>query len=106
MLLYSIMMTNNILLPWQKAPQGRTFISYRRDDTQWVAGRLADSLSDHFGDDRVFRDIEGIGGRADFGEVIHGTLGAADAAVILIGSHHLTTTDETGQRCLDNVPIG
>lgn len=90
------------VLPWQKTSRGRIFISYRRDDSQWVAGRLADSLSQYFGDDRVFRDIEGIGGGADFGEVIHGTLGNSDAAVILIGESWLGATDDTGQRRLDD----
>jgi hypothetical protein len=95
-------MIRGILFPWYKAAQGRIFISYRREDTRWVAGRLADSLVQYFGDERVFRDIEGIGGGADFGEVIHETLGAADAAVIVIGSEWLNATDETGQRRLDD----
>lgn len=30
-------------LPWTRAPQRRVFISYRRDDTRWVAGRLVDA---------------------------------------------------------------
>jgi hypothetical protein len=92
----------NILAPWQKGPQGRVFISYRRGDTQWVAGRLADSLSHYFGDDRVFRDVEGIGGGADFGEVIHGTLGQTDAVVVLIGDTWLSVAEESGQRRLDD----
>lgn len=95
-------MIKNILAPWQKGSQGRVFISYRRGDTQWVAGRLADSLSHYFGDDRVFRDVEDIGGGADFGEVIHGTLRQSDAAVILIGDKWLSVADEAGQRRLDD----
>jgi len=95
-------MLRTLVLPWQKEPQGRIFISYRRDDTQWVAGRLSDSLSQYFGDKRVFRDIEGIGGGADFSEVIRGTLGEADAAVILVGEGWIDATDEAGQRRLDD----
>ena len=91
-----------ILAPWRSAQLGRVFISYRRDDTQWVAGRLTDSLSQYFGDDRVFRDIESIGGGADFAEVIHGTLGKADAAVILIGENWLDTAADAGRRRLDD----
>lgn len=73
------------LLPWTRAPRRRVFISYRRDDTKWVAGRLADSLTAYFGDKRVFRDVGDIPGGADFGQVIRGNLGLSDAAIVLIG---------------------
>ena len=36
------------------------FISYRREDTRADAGRLYDRLSEHFGDNHVFMDIEDI----------------------------------------------
>lgn len=91
----------NQLRHWRKKPVGRVFISYRRSDTQWFAGRLADSLSQYFGDDRVFRDIEDIRGGADFGDVIHGNLAQTDAAIILIGDQWLDATDELGNRRLD-----
>lgn len=80
----------------------RIFISYRRDDTQWVAGRLGDSLGAYFGDSRVFRDVEGIAGGADFGEVIRHTLGSADAVVVLIGPDWLSASDDRGHRRLDD----
>ena len=34
------------------------FVSYRRIDSLAYAGRLFDRLSDHFGHERVFMDIE------------------------------------------------
>lgn len=34
---------------------GGIFISYRRDDSRGYAGRLRDTLSDHFGAEQVFR---------------------------------------------------
>ena len=80
----------------------RIFISYRREDSQWAAGRLSDSLEAYFGDDRVFRDIEDIAGGADFGDVIHETLGAADAVVVLIGANWLGASDARGNRRLDD----
>ena len=36
------------------------FISYRREDSQELAGRLFDRLAQRFGKDRVFRDIDAI----------------------------------------------
>lgn len=82
---------------WTFPTQGRIFISYRRDDAQWTAGRLADSLGRYFGDKRVFRDIEGIRGGADFGDVIHQTLGKADAVIVLIGDKWLHATNDAGR---------
>ena len=38
----------------------KIFISYRRDDSAGHAGRLYDRLSDHFGLDQVFMDIDTI----------------------------------------------
>lgn len=86
----------------EQAGMQRIFISYRRGDSQWVAGRLADTLGDYFGDKRVFRDVEGIAGGADFGEVIRHTLGSADAVVVLIGPEWLEARDADGRRRLDD----
>ncbi len=86
----------------QQKPTARIFINYRRDDTRWVAGRLIDSLRAYFGDDRVFRDIEGIKGGAEFGDVIHSTIDRADAVIVLIGPHWLSVSDEEGKRRLDD----
>lgn len=93
-------MIKNVRELWRQSAQGRIFISYRRDDAQWIAGRLSDSLGHYFGDRRVFRDIEGIRGGADFGDAIHETLGKADAVIILIGEKWLNATDRSGQKRL------
>ncbi len=69
-----------------RAEDGKIFISYRRSDAQGVAGRLNDSLGAYFGHDRMFRDIGDLAGGADFGDVIHGNLGTADALIVLIGT--------------------
>jgi hypothetical protein len=47
-----------------------TFISYRRDETAGYAGRIADSLEEHFGEYRVFRDIDSIEPGLDFDQAI------------------------------------
>lgn len=78
------------------------FISYRRDDTSGHAGRLYDRLSDRFGEDRVFIDIDTIEPGVDFFEAIQDAVGSCDALIVLIGKRWLTVTDETGQLRLDN----
>ena len=51
------------------------FISYRRDDSQAIAGRLFDRLAHRFGKASVFRDIDAIEPGARFAEVIAERIG-------------------------------
>jgi hypothetical protein len=60
------------------------FISYRRDDSQGFAGRLADDLAVLLGPQRVFSDIE-IPPGSDFGDVLHRAIAACDALLVVIG---------------------
>lgn len=62
------------------------FVSYRRDDSQGFAGRLADDLSEILGAEWVFRDIE-IPVGSDFTEVLHRAIAASDALLVVIGRH-------------------
>ena len=77
------------------------FISYRRDDTQALAGRLFDRLTQSFGKEQVFRDIDAIEPGAAFGQVIAERIGACDALVALIGKGWLDAKDVQGRRRLD-----
>jgi hypothetical protein len=49
---------------------GRIFLSYRREDTRHVVGRIGDRLTDHFGDERVFVDVDTIEPGQDFAKAI------------------------------------
>jgi hypothetical protein len=49
---------------------GAIFLSYRRATTSNAAGRLADRLMDHFGEEQVFVDVDAIQPGADWVEVI------------------------------------
>jgi hypothetical protein len=80
----------------------RIFISYRRDDSAGWAGRLFDRLSQHFGRENVFMDIDTIEPGLDFVEVIEQAVGQCDALVALIGQQWLTITDDSGRRRLDS----
>ncbi len=62
------------------------FISYRRDDSQGFAGRLADDLGERLGPERVFRDVEIPVGR-DFTDVLHRAIAASDLLLVVIGPH-------------------
>ncbi|MFP3642969.1 toll/interleukin-1 receptor domain-containing protein [Paraburkholderia sp. SIMBA_054] len=78
------------------------FISYRRIDSKAYAGRLFDRLSQHFGADHVFMDIEGgIQRGEDFADALQRAVESVDAMIILIGRQWLTCTGHNGRRRLD-----
>ena len=60
------------------------FVSYRRDDSQGFAGRLADDLDQRLGDELVFRDIE-IPVGSDFGDVLYRAIAGCDLLLVVIG---------------------
>jgi hypothetical protein len=80
--------------------KSRIFINYRRGDAAGIAGRLADTLGRYFGDDRVFRDVDGIEGGSNFEDVLKRTAQAADAMIVLIGRDWVNMTNQNGQRRL------
>jgi hypothetical protein len=77
------------------------FISYRRADTAGYAGRLYDDLSQHFGAESVFRDVDVLQPGVDFADAISQTLNTCRVLLALIGPAWLTSTSD-GQRRLDD----
>lgn len=64
---------------------GGIFISYRRDDSAYIAGRLRDDLAEQFGDAFVvFRDIETMP-LGPFPEQLAAAIADADAVLVVIG---------------------
>jgi TIR domain len=61
------------------------FISYRREDSIGHAGRLYDRLTDRFGRDRVYRDIDAIEAGEDFVEAVRQKVDQSDVLLVLIG---------------------
>jgi hypothetical protein len=80
----------------------RIFLSYRRDDTSGHAGRLSDRLSDHFGEDQLFMDINTITPGEDFVDAIEAAISSCDVLIAVIGRNWLDATDPSGKRLLDN----
>jgi hypothetical protein len=77
---------------------GRVFISYRRQETSGLAGRLYERLAARLGDDQVFMDVDTIAPGLDFAEVIAEAVSTCEVLLAVIGPHWLTATDEDGQR--------
>jgi hypothetical protein len=78
------------------------FISYRREDAAYPAGWLYDRLVAHFGERRVFKDVNSIPLGADFVEEINTAVGSCAALLAVIGNRWLTATGDDGQRRLDD----
>lgn len=78
-------------------PAGRIFLSYRRDDTKHMAGRLADRLDLRFGSGTVFMDVDAIAPGADFTSTIATEVSSCDLLIALIGKDYLALDERTGQ---------
>jgi len=78
------------------------FISYRRQDSQSAAGRLADHLKDHLGSVPIFRDVETIEPGVDFIDAIDHALKSCSVLLAVIGPRWLTIADATGRRRIDD----
>jgi TIR domain len=87
---------------WRRAEMGGIFISYRRNDSGWEAGRLRDALIRHFGANQVFRDRDSITPGERFPLRVERELSSCDALLAVIGSTWLSIQDDAGQRRLDD----
>jgi hypothetical protein len=81
---------------------GGIFISYRREDAAYPAGWLYDRLVDHFGRERVFKDIDSIAPGDDFVTVLTESVAACSVLLVLVGPQWLTVVDDEGRRRLDD----
>jgi hypothetical protein len=80
---------------------GQIFISYRRDDSSWVAGRIYDRLSSHLAANQIFMDVDKIDPGVDFIDAIEKSVGSCDALIAVIGRRWLISADEEGRRRVD-----
>ena len=80
----------------------KIFISYRRQDSKAIAGRIFDRLEAKFGGDAVFMDIDSIPPGADFHEWLNESVAKASVLLALIGRGWVDARDEHGLKRLDN----
>jgi hypothetical protein len=83
------------------ATKPKLFISYRRDDSSYAAGVIADRLASHFGKDRVIFDVDSIRLGHDFAEQIDREIKSCDLLIAIIGKAWLAC-GEDGRRRLDD----
>jgi hypothetical protein len=79
----------------------RVFVSYRRADAQYAAGRLGDRLAKRF---ELFMDVDQIQPGALFPAVVRKALQETDVLLAVIGEQWLTF--DGGERWSPNRPTG
>jgi hypothetical protein len=70
----------------------KILISYRRADSDAIAGRIRDRLAGSYGDDSVFMDIDDIPFGIDFRQHIKDALLRNDLLIVVVGPRWLGTT--------------
>jgi TolB-like protein len=76
-------------------------ISYRRQDSEAITGRIFDRLTIQYGKDAIFRDIDNIPAGVDFREHINIVLGNSTLLVVIMGRRWLGGL-KTGTTRLDD----
>lgn len=80
----------------------RIFISYRRDDSGYIAGMLAERLEAVFGADSVFIDVDAIPLGVDFREYLNQAVAKSELMLALMGNEWLNVKNAQGLRRLDD----
>lgn len=76
-------------------------ISYRREDTAHITGRIYDRLQNAFGEDQVFMDLDSIPLGVDFRSHISEQLAGCDAVLAVVGPNWLGSRID-GSRRIDD----
>ena len=76
-------------------------ISYRRDDSLAIAGRLYDRLQAKFGKPNIFMDFDSIRAGLDFRNQIRETIEHSDVVIALIGPHWIGPVADASRRIDD-----
>lgn len=83
--------------PTEPAPKKTIFVSYRRDDSADVTGRIYDRLSSRFGSAQVFKDVDSIPLGRDFREVVDDAVAKASVVVVVVGKDWLGVDASSGE---------
>src|SRR5438105_2184501 len=71
--------------PQELGRMAKIVISYRRSDSDAIAGRIRDRLASHFGEDSLFMDIDNIPFGTDFRQHIKSALLSSDVVIVVVG---------------------
>jgi hypothetical protein len=80
----------------------KIFISYRRDDSNDITGRIYDWLVRHFGEDNVFKDVDSIPLGVDFKQHLDQAVAQCSVFLTVIGPNWLFTSETAEKSRLHN----
>lgn len=81
---------------------GKIFISYRRDDSNEVTGRIFDHLSKKFNKKNIFKDVDSIPLGSNFKETIEASVQSCEVILAIIGDKWSTISDDSNNRRIDD----
>jgi hypothetical protein len=82
--------------------RGSVFISYRREDSADVTGRINERLTQRYGHNVVFQDIDNIPLGVDFRQHLDRALSRCDVLLAVIGDRWIEEERSVGQRRIDD----
>ena len=89
-------------VPGPAAATGSIFISYRRDDSADITGRIYDRLVQHFSRDTVFKDVDSIPLGIDFRQHLESALSQCRVLLAVMGERWSGTDSATGKQRIDD----
>ena len=81
---------------------GSVFISYRRDDSADITGRIYDRLIQHFSREIVFKDVDSIPLGIDFRQHLEGALDQCRVLLAILGDQWMGSEIAEGKRRIDD----
>jgi len=75
-------------------PTPTIFISYRREDSAYITGRIYESIAARFGKDHVFIDVSSLRGGDDYPARLEDLVRSSTIVLVVIGQQWLTLTQE------------
>jgi len=79
----------------------RLFISYRRNDSIGITGRIYDRLQTHFGQASVFMDVDSVPLGVDFRRYLTEAVSRCDALLAIIGDQWIEVRQQSARRLDD-----
>ena len=80
----------------------KIFLSYRRQDSRDITGRIYDRLLRHWEAERIFKDVDNIDPGEDYRDVIDREIAECALFLAVIGPHWLDVKKADGKRRLDD----
>ncbi len=78
------------------------FMSYRREDSADVSGRIYDRLAAHFGEEAIFKDVDDIPFGVNFRTYLNEMVEDSAVELVIIGPEWLQAMNSRGQRRLED----